>query len=258
LAEHPGFLRDIIERPDDDTPRLVYADWLQDHGETARAEFIRLQCGLARFVRSPARQGDRSGTWEPPAGGLPASDLSSEYREVFLAPLYQLGLTARVETSSYSYSGVDFVFRRGFVEEAVVFGDPAVRRFAREAAEVFARTPLRQLRVRPERHRDDVPVIRVCKSVSSPALVRLLLRPELARLNVLDLRDNEFGDEVVPDLLETSHLAGLRILWLGRMFGEEAREALRDRFGAVVRFEEEMYWLPEHTEDEDEDDSVPF
>src|SRR4051794_12165161 len=43
-----AFLRDIIEHPDDDAPRLRFADWLQDHGDPARAEFIRVQCELAR------------------------------------------------------------------------------------------------------------------------------------------------------------------------------------------------------------------
>jgi uncharacterized protein (TIGR02996 family) len=42
------FLRAIIEDPDDDALRLVYADWLEERGQAARAEFIRIQCGLAR------------------------------------------------------------------------------------------------------------------------------------------------------------------------------------------------------------------
>jgi uncharacterized protein (TIGR02996 family) len=41
------FLRAILEHPDDDGPRLVYADWLDKQGDTARAEFIRVQCRLA-------------------------------------------------------------------------------------------------------------------------------------------------------------------------------------------------------------------
>ena len=46
---HPGFLQAICEEPDDDAHRLVYADWLDDHGDADRAEFIRLQCALARM-----------------------------------------------------------------------------------------------------------------------------------------------------------------------------------------------------------------
>ena len=38
-----AFLRDVIENPDDDAPRLIFADWLEDHGDPERAEFIRLQ-----------------------------------------------------------------------------------------------------------------------------------------------------------------------------------------------------------------------
>jgi uncharacterized protein (TIGR02996 family) len=43
-----AFLADILEHPDDDAPRLVYADWLEENGDSQRAEFIRLQCELAR------------------------------------------------------------------------------------------------------------------------------------------------------------------------------------------------------------------
>jgi uncharacterized protein (TIGR02996 family) len=36
-----AFLRDIVEHPDDDAPRLIYADWLEERGEAERASFIR-------------------------------------------------------------------------------------------------------------------------------------------------------------------------------------------------------------------------
>src|SRR4051794_25062384 len=42
-----GFLTAICRSPDDDAPRLVYADWLEEHGDPERAEFIRVQCALA-------------------------------------------------------------------------------------------------------------------------------------------------------------------------------------------------------------------
>lgn len=37
------FLREIVTQPHEDTPRLVYADWLDENGEPDRAEFIRVQ-----------------------------------------------------------------------------------------------------------------------------------------------------------------------------------------------------------------------
>ncbi len=40
---HAAFLADICQHPADDTPRLIYADWLEDHGDHDRANFIRQQ-----------------------------------------------------------------------------------------------------------------------------------------------------------------------------------------------------------------------
>src|SRR6187549_970508 len=44
-----AFLRSIIDDPDDDAPRLIYADWLDEQGDSERAEFIRLQIRLFRM-----------------------------------------------------------------------------------------------------------------------------------------------------------------------------------------------------------------
>lgn len=51
LADHEAFLRAIFEAPDDDTPRLVYADFLEDHGDPDRAAYIRHECEAARLER---------------------------------------------------------------------------------------------------------------------------------------------------------------------------------------------------------------
>src|SRR5262249_43305906 len=39
----------VLASPDDDAPRLAYADWLAKHGQPERAELIRAQCRLARL-----------------------------------------------------------------------------------------------------------------------------------------------------------------------------------------------------------------
>ena len=44
-----GFLAAILESPEDDTPRLALADWLDENGQPERAEFIRVQCELHRI-----------------------------------------------------------------------------------------------------------------------------------------------------------------------------------------------------------------
>jgi uncharacterized protein (TIGR02996 family) len=51
VDQRDALLAAIRETPEDDGPRLVYADWLEEHGDEhdrARAEFIRVQCELAR------------------------------------------------------------------------------------------------------------------------------------------------------------------------------------------------------------------
>ena len=47
MADELSFLGAIRAQPEDDTVRLIFADWLEEHGQQARAEFIRLQCRLA-------------------------------------------------------------------------------------------------------------------------------------------------------------------------------------------------------------------
>jgi len=51
--EWVAFLNAIRDEPDDDAARLVFSDWLQEHDEAERAEFIRLQCQLAKGVPDP-------------------------------------------------------------------------------------------------------------------------------------------------------------------------------------------------------------
>src|SRR5262249_29736890 len=48
--EQLALLRRISDEPDDDTARLVYADWLEEHGEAPAAGFIRAQVGLERAI----------------------------------------------------------------------------------------------------------------------------------------------------------------------------------------------------------------
>jgi uncharacterized protein (TIGR02996 family) len=50
MSEQAALLAAIVAYPDEDTPRLIYADWLDENGEPARAEFIRLQVDLERSV----------------------------------------------------------------------------------------------------------------------------------------------------------------------------------------------------------------
>ena len=48
MSDLDALFRAVLDRPDDDTPRLVYADALDDHGAADRAAFIRRQVAAAR------------------------------------------------------------------------------------------------------------------------------------------------------------------------------------------------------------------
>ena len=49
FTDEDALLRAVWDAPHDDAPRLVYADWLDEHGDPDRAQFVRLQCELARL-----------------------------------------------------------------------------------------------------------------------------------------------------------------------------------------------------------------
>ena len=50
-SDGEALYRAILDNPADDVVRLVYADWLEESGtDAARAEFIRVQCELARLL----------------------------------------------------------------------------------------------------------------------------------------------------------------------------------------------------------------
>lgn len=48
MRDEEALLSAIIANPDEDTPRLVFADWLQENEQPERAEFIRVQIELAK------------------------------------------------------------------------------------------------------------------------------------------------------------------------------------------------------------------
>src|SRR5579871_4463144 len=79
VVTNDALLQAIVDDPDDDTIRLIYADWFDDNGEPERAEFIRAQCLLAKLAacdprRQPLRDRSRfllrqhGGGWIGPIG----------------------------------------------------------------------------------------------------------------------------------------------------------------------------------------------
>ena len=80
-SDEISLLAAIDARPADDLPRLVYADWLDDHGHAVRAEFIRLQCEIARHEADRTAPAGHGRAWER------QHDLLTHYRADLLGPL---------------------------------------------------------------------------------------------------------------------------------------------------------------------------
>jgi uncharacterized protein (TIGR02996 family) len=78
VTHDDAFLQEVIEHPDDDGPRLVYADYLEEHGDPDRAELIRVCEAMRRtpvFAADYWRLKARRNELRPscPAGWLAAT-----------------------------------------------------------------------------------------------------------------------------------------------------------------------------------------
>jgi uncharacterized protein (TIGR02996 family) len=123
-----AFLQDILENPDDDTPRLIYADWLTDRGDP-RGEFIQVQCRIAQ-AGDPFRSGR---LWGMPAAVLKAwrareQELLASHGERWRQSLRSLA--------------TEIEFHRGFPERVTVPADE----FLARGGELFRATPIREVR----------------------------------------------------------------------------------------------------------------
>lgn len=118
-------LRAVIDAPDDDLPRLAYADYLDETGlDPARAAFIRLDVEAGRF---PLDHPDRA------AADRAARNLYLENWNRWAAEL-PAGFTDHGRPSFY----------RGFVEEVVV----SAEWFADHANELLLSAPIHTVRLR--------------------------------------------------------------------------------------------------------------
>jgi uncharacterized protein (TIGR02996 family) len=91
MSDAAALLAAIRAAPEEDAPRLAYADWLKVHGQPERAEFIRVQIHLARKGVSVLRRREQ--------------ELLAKHHDAIAGPL--------------SAPGLRFRFSRGF---AIAFG----------------------------------------------------------------------------------------------------------------------------------------
>lgn len=54
MSDEDAFLAALAENPADDVRRLVYADWLEERGETEKATYLRLVCRAVEALGTPA------------------------------------------------------------------------------------------------------------------------------------------------------------------------------------------------------------
>src|SRR4051812_6593207 len=87
MSDHAAFWSAVAAAPDDDLPRLIYADWLDERGDV-RGEFIRLQIAEARgaatadeVARADAWGRQHAHEW---AGGVAEHALVWEFRRGFV------------------------------------------------------------------------------------------------------------------------------------------------------------------------------
>jgi uncharacterized protein (TIGR02996 family) len=259
-ATRDGLLQDIIANPDDDTPRLVYADWLDENGQEARAEFIRLQIHRERLPKK-----DRRRLAPEPR----EKKLAANHAREWLAPLPEW---ARLRGDDLiALDDVDINgFRRGFLQGVIA---PTADIFLKEAPSAFATEPITHLytgdagfltRMRSSAEflslvglrfshytLGDEGAVILSRLPVMPRLrflwlykqemgdrgLRALARwPGLATVRELQLGFNQFRATGVKALIASPHLESLKELYLGYSgLADKSKQALRERFGRVLK-----------------------
>ena len=171
-----ALLAAVIAAPDDDLPRLVLADYLEESGDPLRAEFIRLQCLIASDPHPPEAARDR------------VDALFRAHGRVWLAPLRATG-------EPLAHFRTHTKFQRGFVES--VWMPPGV--FAATAERLFSLCPVREVRFLLDR----------------PAgFEKAMGCRRLAGVTAVEVADGRFGIRGARAVAESEHLGGLRALRL--------------------------------------------
>lgn len=192
------FLQRIRAFPDDDVPRLIFADWLEEQGgaDAARAAFIRVQVALAGL------QEDDPGR---PALVNTEQFLLDAHRDEWETPFRGLA--------------TGLVFRRGFVEEVKV----AARQYLRHANELFSAGPIRHIHlldlggstqtIAQSTYLSRLSTLTIFAQHAGEPLVQALSRsPHLAGLRALHLGRNRLKDDAIEHLASSSAFASLEEL----------------------------------------------
>jgi uncharacterized protein (TIGR02996 family) len=158
VTDRAAMLAGILAAPDDDAPRLIYADWLTENGEADRGEFIRVQCELARLDggdRCPVchwpYKSDRHGGCTPGDCSFRPDDRAAEYagwkqRQTAYHDLRRRGLELADAWTHIWTQGISaslIVFRRGFLHTLAMRADNWVA----SADAILAAHPVSEVRL---------------------------------------------------------------------------------------------------------------
>jgi len=210
MSDGDALLRAILDDPDDDAPRLVYADWLDEQADSPRATFIRVQIELIR---------------------LPADDPA---RDGLVQVERTLWRTHRTDWTAWvpSWARVG-EFRRGFLEEIRC----QAADFLADVDQVFRQTPLQSVRldgmdqlaiaVFRSRLLDGLRTLRIGNGVQ-PTVWRILAEcPFLGKLRRLDIGSSSNPDRLVATLVGSKAMPALRGLRMkGFPLGDEPASLL--------------------------------
>jgi uncharacterized protein (TIGR02996 family) len=210
-----GFLDYILAHPDEDAPRLVFADWLEEQGDSARAEFIRVQVERGRLPGWDARQVRLR---------LRERELLAQHGKKWKAELPDIqGITWKA-------------FRRGFVATAIVDNFAILKA---NASACWAAAPVEEIVISWPREREAIESIAPIAGLRELSInVRLVDRndvgrladaPLLSTLRALNLRNCSLGGEGFGRLVASPHLGNLTALrGPGNAIGNRAVTALFD------------------------------
>lgn len=225
-----AFLEEVREHPEDDTPRLVLADWLQDQPDEidrARGEFLYLECLLSRPEPGPAAIRTRH------------RQLRAQFTEQWLGPLTRVVENWRWDRGLLHLSLDGFhCFARDLLdvlptETYAWVNGLTLRRVTGGFINVAEQTSLlhrvQSLTFEESRFNDEafyrlfaLPALVHLRQlnlagcqVSGHAIAYLARQPKLSNLRDLDLTRGTFGATGVEALARSESLGHLRTLRLG-------------------------------------------
>jgi uncharacterized protein (TIGR02996 family) len=251
LSQHEAFLRAIFDAPEDDIPRLVYADFLQENGEEKKARLIRVQCELAKLPSPYVPSGDperRFALLTQQALLMPRDQAADRWHRGFERPWHA------------ALDGRELYAVRSLRERIVAecphwFGTPSLAVFAGpplDAARVEALLDLKafacvtRLDLGGRAYEDEdvnadgddpdslEPVAPPTRpTITGEGVSALAAHPALGRVTELLLAHNELDDAAAEALLASPYLENVKPLRLlaGNHFGDGVRQRVVERFG---------------------------